>query len=212
MNIIDISPEISEKIAVWPGDTPYEREVLMDVARGDSFGLSRIKSTLHLGAHTDAPNHYSVGKGISERSLNYYFGPCQVVLTSVLKGERVAVDHLPEIKAPRILFKTKSFPDPNCWNNDFCSLSPDLIDFLAGKNVLLVGIDTPSIDPFESKELEAHSRVKNHNMAILEGIVLDHVEEGLYTLSALPLKLKGADASPVRAVLVKSQSPASFSV
>ena len=202
MNIIDISPEISEKIAVWPGDTPYEREVLMDVGRGDSLGLSRVKSTLHLGAHTDAPNHYSVGEGISERSLNYYFGPCQVVLVSVFRGERVVIDHLPEIKAPRVLFKTKSFPDPNRWNDDFCSLSPELIDFLADKNALLVGIDTPSIDPFESKKLEAHSRVKNHNMAILEGIVLDHVKEGLYTLSALPLKLKGADASPVRAVLM----------
>ncbi len=204
MNIIDISPEISEEIAVWPGDTLYKREVLMDVNQGDSFGLSRITSTLHLGAHTDAPNHYSTGAGISERSLNYYFGPCQVVSVSVSKGERVVVDHLPEIKAPRVLFKTGSFPDPNNWNNDFCSLSPELIDLLAEKNVLLAGIDTPSIDPFESKELEAHSRVEKHNMAILEGVVLDKVREGFYTLCALPLKLKGADASPVRAVLIEN--------
>lgn len=205
MKIIDISPEISEKIAVWPGDTPYKREVLMDVNKGDSFGLSRITSTLHLGAHTDAPNHYGRGEGISERSLNYYFGPCQVVSVSVSRGERIVMDHLPEIKAPRVLFKTGSFPDPNNWNNDFCSLSPELIDFLAEKNVLLVGIDTPSIDPFESKELETHLRVKKHNMAILEGVVLDGVRQGLYTLSALPLKLKGADASPVRAILMETQ-------
>lgn len=202
MNIIDISPEISEGIAVWPGDTPYKREILMDVNQGDSFGLSRITSTLHLGAHTDAPNHYGTGEGISRRSLNYYFGPCQVVSVSIPKGESVSVSRLPKIRAPRILFKTGSFPDPENWNNDFCSLCPDLIDFLAKKNVLLVGIDTPSIDPFESQTLDTHRRVKKHNMAILEGVVLGGVKEGLYTLSALPLKLKGADASPVRAVLI----------
>ncbi len=203
MNIIDISPEISEKIAVWPGDTPYKREVLMDVSRGDSFGLSRITSTLHLGAHTDAPNHYGPGEGISQRSLNYYFGPCQVVSVSISRGESVTVTDLPEVKAPRLLFKTRSFPDTENWNNDFCFLSPELIDFLAKNNVLLVGIDTPSIDPFESKDLKTHSRVSKHNMAILEGIILDEVKEGLYTLSALPLKLRGADASPVRAVLIE---------
>jgi len=211
VKIIDISPEISEKIAVWPGDTPYKREVLMDVNKGDSFGLSKITSTLHLGAHTDAPNHYSTGEGISERSLNYYFGPCQVVSASVSRGERIVMDHLPEIKAPRVLFKTRSFPDHNNWNNDFCSLSPELIDFLAEKNILLVGIDTPSIDPFESKKLEAHFMVKKHNMAILEGVVLNDVKEDIYTLSALPLKLKGADASPVRAVLIENFSENLFS-
>ena len=202
MNIIDISPEISEETAVWPGDTSYKREVLMDVNQGDSFGLSKITSTLHLGAHTDAPNHYGVGEGISQRSLNYYFGPCQVVSVSIPGGESVIINNLPEIKAPRVLFKTKSFPDPKNWNNDFCSLSPELIDYLAQKNVLLVGIDTPSIDPFWSKDLKAHSRIEKYNMAILEGIVLDEVKEGLYTLSALPLKLRGADASPVRAILI----------
>ena len=203
MNIIDISPEISEEIAVWPGDTPYQREILMDVSCGDSFGLSRITSTLHLGAHTDAPNHYGTGEGISQRSLNYYFGPCQVVSVSISRGKSVIPSQLPEIRAPRVLFKTGSFPNPKNWNNDFCSLCPDLIDFLARKNVLLVGIDTPSIDPFESKTLETHRRVKEHNMAVLEGVVLDKVKEGIYTLSALPLKLKEADASPVRAVLIE---------
>ena len=139
MNIIDISPEISQEIAVWPGDTPYKREVLMDVSRGDTFGLSRVTSTLHLGAHTDAPNHYSQGEGISRRSLHYYFGPCQVVPVSIGKGESVTIDHLPEIKSPRVLFKTRSFPDPNNWNNDFCSLSPELIDFLAEKKCSACG-------------------------------------------------------------------------
>ena len=88
--------------------------------------------------------------------------------------------------------------------NSFCSLSEELVTWLADKHVLLVGIDTPSIDPFESKALEAHHKVAQYNMGILEGIVLDGVEDGLYQLSAHPLKIKDGDASPVRAVLVRA--------
>ena len=205
MKIIDISPIISEEIDVWPGDTPYKREVLMDVDKGDHLGLSKITTTLHLGAHTDAPNHYGKqADGMSSRSLNYYFGPCQIISTKTPKGERVLLEHLQtqEINAPRVILKTSSFLDHNNWNDDFCSLSVELINFLAQKNVLLVGIDTPSVDPISSKDLPSHHEILKHNMAILEGVILEHVEDGLYTLSALPLNLKSADASPVRAVLL----------
>jgi arylformamidase len=69
--------------------------------------------------------------------------------------------------------------------------------------VKLVGIDTPSIDLAEDKVLESHQAVFSHDMAILEGIVLGHVSEGIYQLIALPLKIEGADATPVRAILLK---------
>lgn len=206
MKIFDISPLISEAIGVWPGDTPFQREVILDVDGGDPIGLSKVTSTLHLGAHVDAPNHYvPKAEGIGERSLHYYYGPCQVVDASTPSGERVRVSHLRDqkIKAPRVLIRTGSFPDPENWNSDFCSLSVELIEFLAKQNVLLVGIDTPSIDPQESKDLPSHKAIASYNMAILEGIVLTDIEDGLYTLSALPLNLKKADASPVRAVLIR---------
>lgn len=206
MDLIDISPLISQEIAVWPGDTPFERRVLMDTEQGDHLGLSKVTSTLHLGAHADAPNHYVQGKGIDQRSLNYYYGPAQVISAHTKAGERIAINDLSteDIKAPRVLLKTGSFPDPNHWNEDFCSLSEELVDWLAQKHVLLVGIDTPSIDPFSSKALEAHHRIAEHNMAILEGLVLKHVDDGVYHLCALPLKIKDADASPVRAVLIST--------
>lgn len=206
MKIIDISPEISQEIAVWPGDTPYQREVLMDTDHGDHLGLSKIVSTLHLGAHADAPNHYAPqSQGISERSLNYYYGSCQVINCRTAKGESIQVEDLAtqEIFSPRVLLKTGSFPNSNQWDENFCSLSVGLVEFLADKNVLLVGIDTPSVDPFSSKTLEAHKKIHSFNMAILEGLDLAQVEEGKYVLCALPLKLKGADASPVRAVLIE---------
>ena len=86
---------------------------------------------------------------------------------------------------------------------DFNSLSPELIEFLVQHEVCLVGIDTPSVDPFSSKALESHKSIAKHDLAILEGLVLDSVPEGLYQLMAFPLKLAQADAAPVRAVLKK---------
>lgn len=202
----DISPEISPETAVFPGDTPYSRTVALSFAKGDNLLLSSITGTVHLGAHTDAPNHYHPkGVGIEARSLRYYLGPAQVIEVDLMPDERIRVADLKETKidAPRVLFKTGSFPDPNQWNKDFNSLSAELIDHLAAQGVVLVGIDTPSIDPAEDKVLESHQAVYRHDMAILEGIVLDEVDAGIYELAALPLKLKGADASPVRAVLWK---------
>jgi arylformamidase len=101
-----------------------------------------------------------------------------------------------------VLLRTGTFPDPDQWNEDFAALSPELVHALAAQGVRLVGIDTPSVDPMTSKALEAHNAVADHDMAVLEGVVLDAVPPGLYTLVALPLRIEGADASPVRAVLV----------
>ena len=204
--IIDISPEIDSSLAVFPGDTPFEREVAMSFDQGNHLTLSSIKSTVHLGAHTDAPNHYSeTGEGIEAADLSTYYGECQVIeVRECAQDGRIPLKALKDTKilANKVLFKTNSFPDHRKWKDDFWSLSAELIDWLASKKVKLVGIDTPSIDPADSKELEAHQAVKQNDMRILEGILLAEVEEGLYTLIALPLKIKSADASPVRAVLI----------
>lgn len=202
--LIDITPTVSERLAVWPGDVAYSRSVALDMQTGDNLTLSATHSTVHLGAHTDAPNHYAKdGAGISERALEPYYGPCQVMRVNIKHGERILPDHLSgPVTAPRVLFHTGTYPDPESWNGDFASLSPELIDFLANHGVVLVGIDTPSIDLSDDKVLLSHNAVARHDLAILEGIVLEDVEPGNYTLVALPLKLEGADASPVRAVLV----------
>jgi arylformamidase len=103
--------------------------------------------------------------------------------------------------APRVLLATGTYPDPDRFTQDFAALSPELVDHLHAEGVRLIGIDTPSVDPFASKELPSHRRFLAHDMAILEGLVLDGVSEGMYELIALPLRLTGFDASPVRAVL-----------
>lgn len=196
---------LSERTAVFPQDVPFLRKPTLDFASGSgNLVLSSIQTTVHLGAHTDAPNHYDPnGAGIDERSLGYYLGPCQVISVRLPRGERIRTKDLGNrpVTASRVLFNTGSFPNPDCWNNDFNSLSVELIDRLASQQVVLVGIDTPSIDPADDKLLESHKAVARHDLAILEGVVLTDVPDGLYTLVALPLRLQGADASPVRAVL-----------
>ena len=202
--IIDISPLIDESIAVWPGDTPFARTINLDMNAGGNLTLSDIRTTVHVGAHTDAPSHYDArGQDIASRSLHYYLGPCTVLHVDGARGRRITPDDLKgkRIMAARVLLRTGTFPDPRNWNEDFASLSPELVDWLHGLGVITVGIDTPSVDPFDDKVLEAHQALARHDMANLEGLVLDRAPEGQYELIALPLRIAGADGSPVRAVL-----------
>ena len=201
--LYDITPTITSRLAVWPGDTPLTRELLCDMARGDNVTLSTLRATVHLGAHADGPSHYGEdAPAIHERSLDYYLGPCQVIRVDMARATRIASNSLPsELSTPRVLFATGTYPDPQNWNGDFAALSVELIDFLHDRGVITVGIDTPSVDLFDSKDLPAHKAMLRHDMAILEGLALKDVPEGTYELIALPLPLVGFDASPVRAVL-----------
>lgn len=204
MPILDISPLISARLAVWPGDVPFRREITCAFTGGANLDLSSTHGTVHLGAHTDAPSHYHPdGVGIDARPLERYYGPCEVIRVEVARGERIRPEHLPHRPtAPRVLLHTGTFPDPEAWNNDFAALSPELVHWLADAGVQLVGIDTPSVDLFDDKALVSHQAIYARDLAVLEGIVLDAVAPGLYTLIALPLRIEGADASPVRAALV----------
>jgi arylformamidase len=200
--IYDITPLSSPRLAVWPGDTPLSREVLCDIARGDNITLSTLHATVHLGAHADAPSHYGAGPAIHERSLDYYLGPCQVMHVRVPRATRITPAMLPEpVRAMRVLLATGTFADPENFSSDIAALSVELVEYLHAQGVRLVGIDTPSVDLFESKDLPAHKTFLRHDMAILEGLVLHAVPGGVYDLVALPLKLEGFDASPVRAIL-----------
>lgn len=201
---IDISPLIHARTAVFPGDTAFSHTVNLSLKTGDNLDLSEIKTTVHIGAHADAPSHYHLkGEAIDQRSLSFYMGDAQVIEVNIERGKRITLsDFNQPIMAKRVLFKTNSFPNPDIWNGDFNSLSAELILHLHSKGVVLVGIDTPSVDPSDDKTLPSHQALFETNMAVLEGIVLNNVSEGLYDLIALPLKILGADASPVRAILI----------
>jgi len=204
VSIWDISPLVSPATAVWPGDVAFRREVALSQADGDNLDLSSIHTTVHIGAHTDAPSHYTPGgPGIDARPLRRYLGRCQVITADVGRGERITPAHLSsDVRAPRVLLRTGTFPDPTRFDEDFAALDPSLVHHLAEHGVVLVGIDTPSVDLCHDAELLSHHAIAAHDLAILEGVVLDQVPDGEYTLVALPLRLEGADASPVRAILV----------
>ncbi len=204
--LIDITPAITEKLGVWPGDTPPSREVLCDIARGDTVTLSTLRATVHLGAHADGPVHYSAGgRGVGEQPLHHYIGPCRVLTARVAPGSRVRPEDLAgglgQIREERVLIRTATFPDFERWNADFAALSPELVEALAARGVITIGIDTPSVDLQDSKDLPAHKAILRHDIAILEGLALAGVADGVYELFAQPLKLMGFDGSPVRAVL-----------
>jgi arylformamidase len=205
LKIHDISPLISENLGVFPGDHKFQRKVVLDTNQGNHITLSSVSTTLHLGSHADAPIHYGAGlEAIDQLALTPYVGLVQVVTAQVRSGERVSLEHLSaNVEAPRVLVRTNSFPNPDFWNSDFSSFDPHLLDHWAKQGVLLVGIDTPSVDPEDSKALEAHQSLKRNQLRVLEGLVLKSVKDGFYFLVALPLKIKDADAAPVRAVLLE---------
>lgn len=228
MRVYDLSPTVSQSTAVFPGDVQFQRNVSLSFEAGHHLTLSSIETTLHIGSHADGPNHYSAeGAGIDRRDPSLYVGPAQVVRARVGRGERVGLDHLSQSlqealinskQLPaRVLIWTGTFPNPQSWNSDFASLEPSLIEAFFRSGVRLIGIDTPSIDPETSKALESHQIIAKLGMAILEGLCLDGVPEGEFTLVAPPLKLKDGDAGPLRALLfdgrfvdVSGAEPVSF--
>lgn len=201
--LYDLSPTIRPETPVWPGDTPFQTRLSWSIAEGASVNLSAITTTPHLGSHADAPFHTEPrGEGMAEMPLDRYLGPCRVV--RVPPQPLIEPRHLEGIDLSnprRLLFRSESVRDRRSFPERFTALSPELATLLVEKGILLVGMDTPSVDPFDSKTLDAHHALFRGGIAILEGLMLDGVPEGVYELIALPLRLAGLDASPVRAVL-----------
>ena len=199
----DISPTLSAAIPVWPGDTVFRAEPTWQIANGCPVHVSRITLSTHTGAHCDAPSHYDLqGASIDAVALDAYLGACRVI--HCIGAALVEPQHVAHALAglpPRVLLRTYRSAPQTAWDSDFSAIAPATIALLARHGVQLIGIDTPSIDPQDSKTLDAHQMVRAHRMVILEGIVLDDVAAGDYELIALPLKLLGLHASPVRAVL-----------
>ncbi|MCA9272036.1 MAG: cyclase family protein [Phycisphaerales bacterium] len=201
--IYDISPPLTPKTAVFPGDTPLSREVLLDMKRGDNLTLSTLHGTVHLGAHADGANHYGIdAPAIDKMPLEHFLGTCEVIECN--KSARDRIEHgdlLTPIDCARVLFKTGSWPDDEVFNTDYKGLAGSLVEHCASRGVITIGVDTPSVDTADSKDLPAHKAILSHNIAILEGLDLSEVPPGSYELIALPLRLVGFDASPVRAIL-----------
>lgn len=199
----DISPAVHAGTPVFPGDTPYQQQWSATIAPGCPVNVSSITLSPHVGAHADAPLHYDAqGASIGDLPLAPFLGRCRVV-HAIGCGPLIAWRHLAHALAdlpPRVLVRTYARA-PTQWDAQLAAYGPDTIERLADLGVQLVGIDTASIDPADSKQLASHQVIRRRGLRVLENLVLDAVPEGDYELIALPLKLTSADASPVRAVL-----------
>jgi arylformamidase len=191
----DISPLVSPASPIFPGDEPYALRWTARIGPGCPVNLSALTMSPHVGAHADAPLHYANdAPAASEVDLHAYLGPCRPL---------IRIHHLQHADArmpPRVLVRCCERADTQ-WNPAFSAFAPETVAWLAAQGVKLIGLDTPSVDPADSKTLASHQLLRQHDLRVLENLVLDDVPEGDYELIALPLKLAGACASPVRAVL-----------
>ncbi len=199
----DISPPIAPDSPLFPGDEAYSQRWTATLGPGCPVNLSAITMSPHIGAHADAPLHYANGAAtIGEVDLAPYLGTCRVI-HAIACGPLVLPEHLAHAVdglPPRVLVRTETTA-PTAWTPHFSAFAPQTIAWLASLGVRLVGIDSQSVDPADSKTLESHQQLLKHQLRVLENLVLDDVPAGDYELIALPLKLMQADASPVRAVL-----------
>lgn len=199
----DISPLVSAEAPIFPGDEPYRLNWTATLSPSCPVNLSAITMSPHVGAHADAPLHYANGAPSSaEVELDPYLGRCRVI-HAIDCGPLIQIEHLRHAAAnlpARVLVRCCERAD-TLWNPDFSAFAPETVAWLASNGVKLIGLDTPSVDPSSSKSLDSHQQLLRLDLRVLENLVLDEVAEGDYELIALPLKLAGACASPVRAVL-----------
>lgn len=200
----DISPPVFPGSPVFPGDTPYQQRWAARIEPGCPVNVSSISLSPHVGAHADAPLHYDPeGESVGTLDLAPFLGPCRVI-HAIGRGPLVEWEHLAHALdglPPRVLVRTYERAPVERWDGALAAFAPATIERLADLGVRLVGIDTASIDPADSKTLDSHQVIRRRGLRVLENLVLDAVDEGDYELIALPLKLITADASPVRAVL-----------
>ena len=204
MKLWDISQVLHARTPMWPGEPAFVLERNATIGENCPVNVGAIQTPLHAGTHADSPFHYDpAGQTSAETDLAPYIGPC-VVLDVRHARDRIEggdIDWPALAGAERVLLRTYDHFPHEQWDSRFAAIAPEVIARLREAGVRLIGTDAPSLDPETSKTLDAHHEVKAGDMRILEGLVLDDVPPGRYELIALPLRIAGADASPVRAIL-----------
>lgn len=200
---IDISQPFSNNIATWPGDTPFEFELAYSKKQTGSVNIGRFTTSMHTGTHADAPFHFDDdAPTIEQLDVNIYIGRARVIDVIGLKeigSEELQAFELNGVE--RLLLKTADKVGIEKFPTQIPVLKENIGAFLREKGIFLIGVDHPSVDALDSKELSAHHVLYQNGVHILENLLLQNVLPGDYELIALPLKIQGADGSPVRAVL-----------
>lgn len=200
MELIDITRPLSPATAVWPGDQPVEWEWTAQIEEGDSVNLGALHLSMHAGTHADAPYHVQEEASSTDAfALSAFVGPAVVV--DVQDVSRIRPEHVSELEKPRVLFKTEASALSGEWPDAITAIAPETVESLDQKDIVLLGTDAPSVDPLDSTDLPAHHALIERGIVNLEGLSLAGVDPGAYHLLSLPLRVQGADAAPVRAVL-----------
>ncbi|HRO24752.1 MAG TPA: cyclase family protein [Promineifilum sp.] len=201
----DITRTMFAGMSVWPGDAPFELEPTAGIAEGSTVNLTRLSMSAHTGTHVDAPYHFTDdGATMEQVDPAIYWGSAQVVTVKKATGPLVPADFAGYDLglAPRLLVHSgASAADPRIFPQEFAYPSPKLADYLGALGIILYGTDAPSVDASDSQTLDGHHALRRNNIAILEGLDLTDVPDGIYELAAIPLKILGGDGSPVRAIL-----------
>ena len=206
--LIDISRPLTSATPVWPGDAATSPTWTARIADGSSVNVGQLATSLHAATHADAPLHFAAdGASIDDVDLSAYYGSACILerlgTGPITPEELSSALHDGLLPAPRVLFRTWPSAPPAEWVDDFAYFDPSTIHRLADLGAVLVGIDTPSFDAVDSKTLASHHVLHERGLLNLENLDLSQALVGdRYTLSALPLRISGMDASPVRAVLI----------
>jgi arylformamidase len=203
MKIIDVSRSLDTGTGHWPTDTPFSFVLTNSRAVGDDLNVGTMTLSTHFGTHVDAPFHFSDSKmTIDQLDLEVFYG--EVLVIEAAGQPEIKPSCVPQGQLPaRVLFRTGAWSRDMQFPSKIPVLNLETVDRLARGGVKLVGVDVPSVDLLESKELAIHHALTQAGILILESLWLEDVAPGTYTLAAFPLKLIGGDAAAVRAVLLR---------
>jgi arylformamidase len=203
MKIHDITLTLRDELPCWPGDTPFRFDLAWSKEQGAPVNVGRISTSIHIGTHVDAPFHFDdAGVTVDALNLDPFVGPALVV--DVRGRAVIGIEDLAPFdlsKTPRLLIRTDGWIDHSRFPESIPVLGGGVPGYLKERGVILLGLDVPSVDQIDSKDLPIHHALGSVGIAILESVDLTRIEPGAYELIALPLKVAGGDGSPVRAIL-----------
>ncbi|MCX8042739.1 MAG: cyclase family protein [Desulfobacterota bacterium] len=210
MQIIDITVPLLPGMPVWPGDPEVVIKRLKDIDHGADCTVTQIAGTVHMGTHVDAPAHFiRGGSTVSEMALEIFMG--DAVVADAGDASAITPEVLDRFSLPddtvRLLIKTKN---SRLWDNhrhefycDFVALTPEAAQWIAARNIRLLGIDYLSVQRFADRDGRTHRILLEMGIVLLEGLDLRSASAGSYRLVCLPLNITGCEGAPARAVLVQ---------
>lgn len=221
MQIFDITRTLSADLPPWPRDVAFRYQANGRIAKGSNVNSGSINMSLHNGTHADASFHFDDnGWTMEQATLETYFGPAVVVDLSDRYSAAPTGPRLPQVQiaelehvtdelrsAGRLLLKTNVWRDPRIFPNPIPTLAREVPAWLQSLGVKLLGLDVPSVDEIDAKELVNHHAIGTAGISIVESLDLSSVSAGRYHFVALPLKIAGGDGSPLRAILWRDYRP-----